>query len=234
MGRPVRLLLVVEELDPGIEVPAHEQDLRARLEHRLAGEAVIIGRVDDQRGAMGALDAPAIAPRLEDRGSRSGLGRFGHRCTQRAIAGRSFVTERKIDRPACERFQAARGASTQLARRCRRAADQLDRGRAPRRHRRRGVGLAGAGLSSWSGSPASSSATGVPIHSRSSAWSRRGLRVFGWTRMLRPPWLSISHGTRLEQVGSERDLVAGLAVQADGAVVQVPSRTGSRSATCSR
>ena len=57
---------IVVEADPGIEVPADQQDLLFRTKHRLPGEAKVIRRVDDQAGTAGSLDSPAIPACFED------------------------------------------------------------------------------------------------------------------------------------------------------------------------
>ena len=53
------------EGDAGVEVPADQQYLLSRLQHRLAQEPEIVAAVDDQRGAVGSGDPPAIAAGLE-------------------------------------------------------------------------------------------------------------------------------------------------------------------------
>ena len=56
---------LVIEANPRVEVPADQQDLLLGAKHRLPGEVEIVGRIDDERGAFGALHPPAIPARLQ-------------------------------------------------------------------------------------------------------------------------------------------------------------------------
>ena len=63
----------IVEADPGIEIPADEQDLLFRAEHRLPSEPEIIGGIDDQARAVGTLDPPAVVPGFWEIGVCAGL-----------------------------------------------------------------------------------------------------------------------------------------------------------------
>ena len=74
LGQPVEELAELDrgavvgigvEADAGVEVPADQQDLRLGAEHRLARVAEVIGRVDDDGGAVRPFDAPAVAARVK-------------------------------------------------------------------------------------------------------------------------------------------------------------------------
>jgi hypothetical protein len=54
------ILHIAAQPDAGIEIPADQQDLLARLEHRGAGGLEVIIGVDNHRNLRRALDAPAI------------------------------------------------------------------------------------------------------------------------------------------------------------------------------
>jgi len=52
--------------DPAVEVPAEHEDAALRLDDRRTQRSEVVGRVDEERHAMRAFDAPAVASGDED------------------------------------------------------------------------------------------------------------------------------------------------------------------------
>ncbi len=143
------------EQDPGVEIPADQQDLRfAPAASPARASAEIIGGVDDQRGAVGARDPPAIAARLE----RDGCIR--HHCRPSSVAApanawpqvaarerragnRAFGTTRSLERAGMMHVERTERPAAGRPRLARPSADGERRGaRLARAGGDRGAGLA--------------------------------------------------------------------------------------------
>ena len=61
-------VLAAADPDSGVEIPADQHDPPLGRQHRLARRGEIVGGIDDQCGAVGTLDAPAIGA-----GAKQGL-----------------------------------------------------------------------------------------------------------------------------------------------------------------
>jgi hypothetical protein len=78
---------VGQQVEIGLDVPPDDEDRMTGLEHRVAHPAEVVGGVLDAAEAIGAVHAPAIASRLDDRGhplaaasvAHGGLTRGAHR-----------------------------------------------------------------------------------------------------------------------------------------------------------
>ncbi len=133
IGRIVLAARLVER-NPGVEVPADQQDLLLRLQHRLADEPEIIAAVDDERRAVGSGHPPAIAAGLEaeDAAFAAALRFGGH------VVG-TYLVPQPFQLPAPKEKQVAPRRSRRPAARHRRLYDPY-RG-AARDGRRAGRGL---------------------------------------------------------------------------------------------
>jgi hypothetical protein len=97
------------------------------------------------------------------------------------------------------------------------------------------ISPASSGSSSASGSASWWIGSGGPIQRASLTWSRRWLAVFGWIRMERPSWFSISQGTSVANSSFAKAIWnIGRSCGPTLFSHQVPIRTAKRAATPSR